>query len=35
MHPEGAELAFTYPSGNIRERVENLAPGFDPTLIFP
>jgi enoyl-[acyl-carrier protein] reductase I len=35
MHREGAELAFTYQSENIRERVENLTPEFGSTRVFP
>ncbi|UCH46601.1 MAG: enoyl-ACP reductase [Betaproteobacteria bacterium] len=35
MHREGAKLAFTYQSENIRERVESLTPEFGPNLIFP
>ena len=35
MHREGAELAFTYQGGGIRERVERLAPEFDAKLILP
>ena len=35
MHREGAELAFTYQSESIRERVEKLAPQFGSTQVFP
>ncbi len=35
MRREGAELAFTYQSENVRERVERLAAQFDSQLLFP
>ena len=35
MHREGAELAFTYQSESIRERVEKLVPQFGSTQVFP
>jgi enoyl-[acyl-carrier protein] reductase I len=34
MHREGAELAFTYQSESVRERVEKIAPEFDSQLVF-
>ena len=35
MQREGASLAFTYQSEDIRERVEKLAAEFDSHLLFP
>lgn len=35
MQREGASLAFTYQSEDIRERVEKLAVEFDSHLLFP
>ncbi len=35
MHREGAELAFTYQSEAVRERVEKLALELSSTLVFP
>jgi enoyl-[acyl-carrier protein] reductase I len=34
MHREGAQLAFTYQSESVRERVEKIVPEFDSTLVF-
>ena len=35
MHREGAELAFTYPSDKLGERVGKLAAKCDATLTLP
>jgi enoyl-[acyl-carrier protein] reductase I len=35
MHREGAELAFTYQSEGVRERVEQLAPAFGSDIVLP
>ncbi|MBL8525575.1 MAG: SDR family oxidoreductase [Betaproteobacteria bacterium] len=35
MRREGAELAFTYQSENVRERVARLAAQFESQLVFP
>ena len=35
MHREGAEIAFTYQSENIRERVEKIAKDVDSNIIIP
>ena len=35
MHREGAELAFTYQSERIKERVADLAKEFDTDKIYP
>ena len=35
MSREGAELAFTYQSESVRERVEKLAPEFGSTIVLP
>lgn len=35
MHREGAEIAFTYQSENIKERVEKIAKDVDSKIIIP
>ncbi len=35
MHREGAELAFTYQSDRVQERVAKLAADFGSALLFP
>jgi enoyl-[acyl-carrier protein] reductase I len=35
MHREGAELAFTYQSEKVRERVEDMAAQWGSKLVFP
>jgi enoyl-[acyl-carrier protein] reductase I len=35
MRREGAELAFTYQNERLRERVVDMATGFDSTLVLP
>src|SRR5690606_12979833 len=35
MHREGAELAFTYQSEKVADRVKKLASEFDSTVVIP
>ncbi|MEO8313299.1 MAG: enoyl-ACP reductase [Pseudomonadota bacterium] len=35
MHAQGAELAFTYPSDKMKERVEPLATSLGSTVVLP
>ena len=35
MHREGAELAFTYQSDRVQDRVAKLAADFGKPLLFP